>query len=103
MSSPDNVHDRYAVRGLESRVMDGRRPFGFARGKPALRDGDPWLGKSVLALVLCARLSTGQRFPTPAESRGPGCAVGLNSGGRGRAGARGGGESGPARGCVEVA
>ena len=35
-----------------------------------LRDGDPRLRKSVLALVFCARLSTGQRFPTAAESRG---------------------------------
>src|SRR5438105_10443783 len=42
----------------------------LAFGKLALLDGDPGLGKSLLALDLCARLSTGR--PMPDGSAGPG-------------------------------
>src|SRR6476619_6439795 len=41
-------------------------------GKLVLLDGDPDLGKSLLALDLCARLSTGRPFPD--GSPGPGVA-----------------------------
>src|SRR3954468_9774500 len=52
------------------------RPFAWlwegrlALGKLAVLDGDPGLGKSLLALDLCARLSTGR--PLPDGSAGPG-------------------------------
>ena len=35
----------------------------LAFGKPALLEGDPGLSKSLVALDLCARLSTGRPFP----------------------------------------
>ncbi len=40
-------------------------------GKPAILDGDPDLGKSLIALDLCARLSTGRPFPDGRPSPGP--------------------------------
>ena len=45
-------------------------PGRLALGKLALLDGDPGLGKSLLTLDLCARLSTGR--PMPDGSPGPG-------------------------------
>src|SRR5262245_39228684 len=45
-------------------------PGRLALGKVAVLDGDPGLGKSFLALDLCARLSTGR--PLPDGSAGPG-------------------------------
>jgi RecA-family ATPase len=42
----------------------------LALGKLALLDGDPGLGKSLFALDLCARLSTGR--PLPDDTPGPG-------------------------------
>src|SRR4051812_36822909 len=45
-------------------------PGRLALGKLAMLDGDPGLGKSLLALDLCARLSTGR--PMPDGSPGPG-------------------------------
>ena len=47
----------------------------LALGKVAMLDGDPGLGKSLLALDLCARLSTGR--PMPDGSPGPGAGVAL--------------------------
>ena len=40
-------------------------------GKPAILDGDPDLGKSLIALDLCARLSTGRPFPDGSAGLGP--------------------------------
>src|SRR5262245_59841386 len=45
-------------------------PGRLALGKLAVLDGDPNLGKSLLALDLCAALSTGR--PLPDASAGPG-------------------------------
>jgi hypothetical protein len=50
-------------------------PGRLALGKLAMLDGDPGLGKSLLALDLCARLSTGR--PMPDGSPGPGPASAL--------------------------
>jgi hypothetical protein len=44
--------------------------YWLAAGKPTLLDGDPGLGKSLITLDLCARLSTGR--PMPDGSPGPG-------------------------------
>src|SRR5271165_4498113 len=49
-------------------------PGRLAFGKLAIVDGDPGLGKSLLTLDLCARVSTGR--PMPDGSAGPAaCAV----------------------------
>src|SRR5207248_10338898 len=40
-------------------------------GKLLLLDGDPDLGKSMIALDLCARLSTGRPFPDGRPGPGP--------------------------------
>jgi putative DNA primase/helicase len=50
-------------------------PGRLALGKLTMLDGDPGLGKSLLALDLCARLSTGR--PMPDGSAGPGPANAL--------------------------
>lgn len=46
-----------------SRTLEWLWPHRLALGKPALLDGDPGLGKSYIALDLCARLSSGRAFP----------------------------------------
>src|SRR5262249_3412575 len=47
-------------------------------GHLALLDGDPGLGKSLLALDLCARLSTGRPFPDGSPGPGPAPSLVLN-------------------------
>ena len=49
-------------------LWQGRLPF----GKLAILDGDPGLGKSFVALDLCARLSSGRPFPDGSSSPLPG-------------------------------
>jgi hypothetical protein len=46
-------------------------PGRLALGKLALLDGDPGLGKSLLTLDLCARLSKGTAFPDGSSGFGP--------------------------------
>jgi hypothetical protein len=58
------------VSQLASRTIEWLWPGRLALGKLAILDGDPGLGKSLLALDVCARLSTGRPFPD--EGRGPG-------------------------------
>src|SRR3954452_12420042 len=58
------------VSELKSESISWLWPGRLALGKVALLDGDPGLGKSLLALELCARLSTGRPFPD--GSPGPG-------------------------------
>src|SRR5271156_3924223 len=53
-------------------------PNRLAGGKLAILDGDPGLGKSLVALDLCARLSTGRAWPDGAASLGPACSIVLN-------------------------
>jgi len=50
----------------------------LALGKLAILDGDPGMGKSLLALDLCARLSKGLPFPDGTPSPGPANALVLN-------------------------
>jgi hypothetical protein len=54
-------------------------PGRFAQGKLAILDGDPGLGKSLLALDLCARLSTGRPFPDDQPGPCVGNAIVLNA------------------------
>jgi hypothetical protein len=48
-------------------------------GKLAILDGDPDLGKSLIALDLCARLSTGRPFPDGRPGPGPANALVLSA------------------------
>jgi hypothetical protein len=50
----------------------------LALGKLALLDGDPGLGKSLVALDWCARLSTGRPFPDGKSGPGLATAIVLN-------------------------
>jgi hypothetical protein len=43
----------------------------LALGEPAIFEGDPGLGKSLVALDLCARLSTGRPMPDGSPGLGP--------------------------------
>ena len=52
------------VSELVARPVNRLWPWRLGQGKPALLEGDPGLGKSLLALDLCARLSGGRRCPT---------------------------------------
>src|SRR5438067_4580431 len=48
-------------------------------GKLVILDGDPDLGKSMIALDLCARLSTGRPFPDGRPGPGPANALVLSA------------------------
>ena len=66
-----------AVGDLESRPVSWLWPGRLALGKLAMLDGDPGLGKSLVTLDLCARLSKGRSFPDGATGPG-GAALVLN-------------------------
>src|SRR5262249_52916743 len=54
-------------------------PGRLALGKLSLLDGDPELGKSLVTLDLCARLSTGRPWPDGTATPGPQSAVVINA------------------------
>src|SRR5262249_60731325 len=56
---------------LLPRSLEWLWPGRLALGKLAILDGDPGLGKSLLTLDLCARLSTGRPFPDGSPGPGP--------------------------------
>src|SRR5688572_7336329 len=56
-------------------LWPGRIPL----GKLVLLDGDPDLGKSLISLDLCARLSTGRPFPDGQPGTGPANALVLSA------------------------
>jgi RecA-family ATPase len=58
------------VSQLEARPLEWLWSGRLALGKLAMLDGGPGMGKSLLALDLCARLSVGR--PMPDGSHGPG-------------------------------
>jgi hypothetical protein len=64
---------------LHSSPVDWLWTGRLALGKLAMLDGDPGLGKSLLALDLCARLSTGWPFPEDAGTPEPARALVLNA------------------------
>jgi hypothetical protein len=64
-----------AVGDLESRPIAWLWPGRLALGKLAMLDGDPGLGKSLVTLDLCARLSRGRPFPD--GTAGPDCSAAL--------------------------
>jgi hypothetical protein len=59
------------VSDLDPRPVEWLWPGRLALGKLSLLDGDPGMGKSLVTLDLCARLSTGQPWPDGAPSPGP--------------------------------
>src|SRR5579884_3401293 len=63
---------------LPPRAVAWLWPGRLALGKLAILDGDPGLGKSLVTLDLCARLSTGRPFPDSSPGPGPGSAIILN-------------------------
>jgi len=67
------------VSQVTARPVSWLWPGRLALGKLALLDGDPGLGKSLLALDLCARLSTGRPFPDGTPSPGPANSLVLNA------------------------
>jgi hypothetical protein len=71
------IHFRRASQ-LAPRALAWLWPGRLALGKLALLDGDPGLGKSLVALDLCARLSTGRPLPDDAPGPGPCNALVLN-------------------------
>jgi hypothetical protein len=66
------------VSELAARPIRWLWPGRLALGKLAIFDGDPGLGKSLVTLDLCARLSTGRPFPDGGASPGPSGAIVLN-------------------------
>ncbi|MFL5512897.1 MAG: AAA family ATPase, partial [Gemmatimonadales bacterium] len=56
-------------------LWPGRLPL----GKLAVLEGDPGLGKSLVTLDLCARLSRGLPFPDGSAGPGPCCSLVLNA------------------------
>jgi hypothetical protein len=67
------------VSRLASRSVAWLWPGRLALGKLAMLDGDPGLGKSLITLDLCARLSTGQPFPDGAPGPGASDAIVVNA------------------------
>jgi hypothetical protein len=63
---------------LEARSLQWLWPNRLALGHLAILDGDPQMGKSFVALDLCARLSAGRPFPDGAAGPGPGSCIILN-------------------------
>jgi hypothetical protein len=68
-----------AFNALEPRSRRWLWPDQLALGQLVMLDGDPGLGKSLVTLDLCARLSTGRPFPDGRPGPGPGNCIILNS------------------------
>src|SRR6266849_6665162 len=76
--SPHIVMAVQPVSQLNSRPVSWLWPGRLPVGKLAMFDGDPDLGKSLVTLDLCARLSLGRAFPDGRPSPGPANALVLN-------------------------
>jgi hypothetical protein len=66
------------VSEITLRLVDWLWPGRLALGEVALLEGDPGLGKSFVALDLCARLSTGRPWPDGAPAPAPAASVYLS-------------------------
>jgi hypothetical protein len=60
---------------LTPRPVEWLWPGCLPLGSLAILDGDPGLGKSLVTIDLCARLTTGQPFPDGAASPGPAAVI----------------------------
>jgi hypothetical protein len=78
LSSGDPSPRFRAASELSLRLVDWLWPGRLAVGQLAILEGDPGLGKSFLALDLCARLSTGRPWPDDAPAAAPAACVYLN-------------------------
>jgi RecA-family ATPase len=82
MSHPEQAERLASFRRfdeIDNRGVEWLWPGRLALGKLSLLEGDPGLGKSFLALDLCARLSSGRPWPDGSASLGPAAAVYLNA------------------------
>jgi hypothetical protein len=82
MSHPEQAERLASFRRfdeIDNRSVDWLWPGRLALGKLSLLEGDPGLGKSYLALDLCARLSTGRPWPDGSATPGPAAADYLNA------------------------
>ena len=68
-----------AASDLDSRPLTWLWPGRMALGKLAILDGDPGLGKSLLALDLCARLSTCRPLPDGSPLSSPASSIIFNA------------------------
>jgi putative DNA primase/helicase len=67
------------VSELTSRPVAWLWPGRLPLGRVVMFEGDPGLGKSLVTLDLCARLSTGRPFPDGQPGPGPASAIILNA------------------------
>src|SRR5579859_2122500 len=72
------MHTVQRVSQLTARNVAWLWPGRLALGKLAILDGDPGLGKSLITLDLCARLSSGRTLPDGGPGLGPSDAIVLN-------------------------
>ncbi len=79
LSAPERPAAFRPLTEMTRRSVDWLWPGRLPLGKLSLLEGDPGLGKSYLALDLCARLSTGRPWPDGSASPGPAAAVYLNA------------------------
>src|SRR4051794_10979761 len=82
MSQPEQLSrplSLLAAGEIPRHGFDWLWPGRLALGKLALLEGDPGLGKSFVALDLCARLSAGRPWPDGSPTCGPAAAVYLNA------------------------
>jgi RecA-family ATPase len=67
------------VSELRAEAVRWLWPGRLAPGKLALLAGDPGLGKSLVSVDMCARLSRGLPLPDGAAGLRPGCSLLLNA------------------------
>src|SRR5437667_10298675 len=68
-----------AVKQVVAQSVSWLWPDRIPLGKLLILDGDPDLGKSLITLDLCARLSTGRPFPDGQPGPGPANALVLRA------------------------
>src|SRR5205807_5681244 len=68
-----------AANAVVAQTVSWLWPERIPLGKLLILDGDPDLGKSLLSLDLCARLSTGRPFPDGQPGPGPANALVLSA------------------------
>ena len=66
-----------AASELQPRSVTWLWPGRLARGKLAMLEGDPGLGKSLVCLDLCARITTGRPFADGGSGHEPANAIRL--------------------------
>jgi putative DNA primase/helicase len=76
--STDTISRTIPVSSLTPQAVCWLWLYRFGLGRLVLLDGDPGLGKSLLALDFCARVSTGRAFPGDALAGEPANALVIN-------------------------